>query len=604
MAKPPATTPSRGAWDGLLATKLYVPQQPAGFVPRPRLLKQLDEGLRRGLLLVCAPAGFGKTALLAHWASSGRWPVAWLSLDTGDNDPARFWRYVLAALETACPGLADEVTPLLDSPEPPSFEGFVTLLVNRLAAGPKQGEALLILDDYHLIEAQAVHTSLELLLERGPPGLHVVLASRADPPLPVARLRGRGQLAELRAGDLRFTAEEAAMLLREVGVEVPEEAMAALVARTEGWAAGLQLAGLSLAGQPDITAFIDAFSGSHRYVLDYLAEEVLDRQPEHLVRFLLDTSVLERLSGPLCDAVCGHSDSQHLLEQIERANLFLVPLDEVRGWWRYHQLFADLLRVRLQQQQPERVPELHRAAARWSEEQGLADDAVRHALAAGDDTWAAQLIERHADRLLVRGESATLAQWLAALPAELIDTQPRLLLAQALLALRSGRLEGIEDRLDAAERALADAGRMTDATFEPWVGRGASLLANVPAAIALDRAYLAELRGETKLAITLASGALGELGQGEWMLAATGRGYLAVAQWLDGQLAEAEHTFLSSLARWREAGEPFVAVRVCELLGQVQRAQGRLDVAVATYEQALEIATPPGHPPPASPTSD
>ena len=281
---------------------------------------------------------------------------------------------------------------------------------------------LLVLDDYHLIDSPPVHASLMFLLEHLPPGLHLVLASRADPPLPLARLRARGQLAELRAAELRFTAEEAAALLREAaGADLPEAAVAALEARTEGWAAGLRLAALSLRGQPDAAGFVAAFTGSHRYVLDYLTEEVLERQPEQLRGFLLETSVLERLSGGLCDAVTGRSDGQAMLEAIEAAGLFLVPLDEVRGWWRYHQLFADLLRARLQQQQPDRVPALHRNAASWSEEHGLADDAVRHALAAGDAELGGAA-DRAALRraVLCRVRARPIQRWLAALPAGLV----------------------------------------------------------------------------------------------------------------------------------------------------------------------------------------
>jgi LuxR family transcriptional regulator, maltose regulon positive regulatory protein len=265
--------------------------------------------------------------------------------------------------------------------------------------------------------------------------------------VPLARLRARGQLAELRERDLRFTAEETAVLLGKVmGLELPAGSLAALAARTEGWAAGLQLAGLSLRDHADPAGFVASFSGSQRYILDYLTEEVLARQPEEIVRFLLETSVLERLSGALCDAVTGRSDSQALLEQVERANLFLIPLDDVRGWWRYHQLFADLLRARLQQAQPERVPVLHRAAAAWLEQHGLADDAVRHALAAGDATSAARLVERYVDELWVRGERETLYRWLAVLPAELVGARPRLLLARAGLALLGGDLEAGEGR--------------------------------------------------------------------------------------------------------------------------------------------------------------
>jgi LuxR family maltose regulon positive regulatory protein len=447
VAELPATTPvgvAASREDALLATKLHVPGPQPGIVARPRLLERLEEGLARGLLLVCAPAGSGKTSLLADWARRGQRPVAWLSLDQGDNDPARFWRHVIAALDRAHPGIAEQVAPLLGPPPPRSFEGLVTALINELAGQP--GEVLLVLDDYHLIDAQPVHASLGFLLEHRPPGLRLTLTSRADPPLGLARLRGRGQLAELRGADLRFTAEEAAALLREaIGSDLPEAALTVLAARTEGWAAGLQLAGLSLRGQADVAGFVESFSGSHRFVLDYLAEEVLERQPEQVRAFLLETSVLERLSGPLCDAVTGRTDGQAMLEAIERASLFLVPLDEVRGWWRYHQLFADLLRARLQQQQPERVPGLHRNAAVWCEAQGLADEAVHHALAAGDATWAARLAERHADELLLRSEGATVQRWLAALPAELVGARPRLLLAQARLALLNGRVEGVDD---------------------------------------------------------------------------------------------------------------------------------------------------------------
>ena len=595
MAEPPATTPigvAASGGDALLATKLYVPGTQPGFVARPRLLERLEEGLARGLLLVCAPAGFGKSSLLADWARSGGLPVAWLSLDEGDNDPARFWRHVVAALGRARPGIAEQVAPLLGPPAPRSFEGLVTALINELAAQP--GEVLLVLDDYHLIDVQAVHASLGFLLEHRPPGLLPVLASRADPPFGLARLRARGRLAELRDAGLRFTEQEAAALLREaVGADLPEAAVAVLAARTEGWVAGLQLAGLSLRGQVDVAGFVASFSGSHRFVLDYLAEEVLERQPEPVRGFLLETSVLERLSGGLCDAVTGRTDSQRLLEGIERANLFLVPLDAVRGWWRYHQLFADLLRARLRQQQPERVAGLHRAAAAWSEAHGLADDAVRHALAAGDAASAARLAERYADELLLRGEGATVRRWLAVLPAELVGSRPRLLLAQARLALLGGRVEGVDELLDGAERALAET---ADEPYEPSTGRAASLLANVPATMALDRAYLAELRGDADRAIAFGRRALAEIGEDEWMLQSNASGYLGVAEWLRGRLAAAERLLSATIAQWLRAGQRQLAVRTCHHLGQVQRAQGRPDAALGTYRQALEVAAPPGQP--------
>ena len=300
------------------------------------------------------------------------------------------------------------------------------VLINELAGYPGDDEALLVLDDYHLIGSQDVHLSLEFLLEHLPPSVHLVLATRADPPLPLARLRARGRLTELRTAELRFTADEAAALLSAVtGAGLPAGSVAALTARTEGWAAGLQLAGLSLRGQPDAAGFVAAFSGSHRYVLDYLAEEVLDGQPERVREFLLETSVLGRLSGELCDVVTGRADSQALLQQIEAAGLFLTPLDEVRGWWRYHHLFADLLRARLQQEHPGKAAALHRNAAAWCAEHGLAGDAVRHALSAGDPVGSARLIERHFDEIFLHGESATIQRWLAALPAELARSRLR-----------------------------------------------------------------------------------------------------------------------------------------------------------------------------------
>jgi LuxR family maltose regulon positive regulatory protein len=592
----------------LLATKLHVPRPQPGFVPRRRLAQALGDGLARGRVLVCAPAGFGKTALLADWARGGEQPVAWLGLDAGDSDPARFWRYAVAALDQARPGLARRVGP---SP-PGSFEGLVTALINELAADPGPDEVLLVLDDYHLVDSGPVHESVAFLLENLPPGLRVVVSSRADPPLPLARLRARGQLAELRAADMRFTPEEAEGLLGEAaGPGLPGTAVAALVARTEGWAAGLQLAGLSLRGRADAAGFVAAFSGSHRFVLDYLADEVLDGQPGPVRAFLLETSVLERLTGQLCDAVTGRADGQVMLEQVERAGLFVVPLDEVRGWWRYHHLFADLLRARLQAEQPGRVPALHRAAAAWCEEHDLADDAVRHAVAAGDTTWAARLVERHVETLLGRSERVTLRRWLSALPAESVRGRPRLCLAQAYAAAQGFQLEALEALLDDAERAYAVSG---DEPYQDPAGRTASVLANVPAAIAFLRASLARLRGDGSLAAGHNRQALAQLGEDEWLMRAFVRWNQAGVDWLAGRLGLAERGLAEVLADLRAAGEAvrraggeptevlhavdggaefftgFLAMRVCYDLGQVQRAQGRLDAAAATYRQALEAA--------------
>ncbi len=594
--------------DALLATKLHVPRPQPGFVPRPRLVDALDQGLARGRVLVCAPAGFGKTALLADWARGGGRPVAWVGLDGGDSDPARFWRYAVAALDGARPGLAGRVGPAPSR----SFEGLVTALINGLATDAGQGDVLLVLDDYHLVDAGPVHESVAYLLENLPPGLQVVVSGRADPPLPLARLRARGQLAELRAADLRFTPEEAAALLGEAtGRGLPAAAVTALVARTEGWAAGLQLAGLSLRGHEDPAGFAAAFSGSHRFVLDYLADEVLDGQTEQVRAFLLETSVLERLSGELCDAVTGRADSQAILQDIERAGLFLVPLDEVRGWWRYHHLFADLLRARLLAEQPGRVQALHRAAAAWCDEHDLADDAVRHALAAGDAAWAARLVERHVETLLGRSEGATLRRWLSALPAESVRDRPRLCLAQAFGAAQGLQVEALEALLGDAERALAMSG---DEPYWDPAGRAVSVLANIPAGIAFLHAVLARLRGDAALATEYNQRALAELGEDDWLMRSFVRWNQAVADWLGGRLGPAERGLAEVLAERRAAdeavrrvgGEPaevlrgveggagffagFLAMRVCYDLGRVQRAQGNLDAALATYREALGAA--------------
>jgi LuxR family maltose regulon positive regulatory protein len=599
MADPRAAAPAGAAMSGqdaLLATKLHMPRPQPGFVPRPRLVLAVTQGLARGRVLICAPAGFGKTSLLADWARSAGRPVAWLGLDAGDNDPARFWRYVVAALDQAQPGIAERLGPLLGPPAPRSFEGLVTALINELAAQAGRDEVLLVLDDYHLVGAGAVHESVAFLLENLPPGLLLVISGRADPPLQLARLRARGQLAELRAAELRFSTDEAAALLgAAAGPVLPDTAVAALTARTEGWAAGLQLAALSLRGRTDAAGFVAAFSGSHRFVLDYLADEVLDGQPGQVRAFLLETSVLERLSGELCDAVTGRSGSQAMLHHIEEAGLFLVPLDEVRGWWRYHHLFADLLRARLEQEQPGRVQELHRAAAAWSDEHDLGDDAVRHALAAGDGAWAAHLVERYVDVLLRGSEGVTLRRWLSRLPVEVLRARPRLCLAQGFNAVVSGQVEAIEPLLDDAERAFAATGSQP---HEPPAGPAGGVLANVPAGIAFLRAELARLRGDAARAADWDRQARALLGESDFYLRTLVRANLAVADWLRGQLGQAERSLVEALAERRAVGLGYLATRVCHDLGQVQRAWGNLDAALATYRGALEISGEGGSQPP------
>jgi LuxR family transcriptional regulator, maltose regulon positive regulatory protein len=580
--------------DVLLATKLYMPASRPGLVPRPRLLARLDEGLAQGLVLVCAPAGYGKTVLLADWARRGRQPVAWLSLDAGDNDPARFWRHAVAALDRARPGIGERVAPLLGPPAPSSFQGLVTALINNLAAD----EALLVLDDYHVIGSQQVHESLAFLLEHRPAAIGVVLASRSDPPLALARLRARGQLTEVRVAELRFARAEAGELLRQAASALPDASVAALAARTEGWAAGLQLAALSLRGQADAAAFVTAFTGSHRYVLDYLAEEVLEGQPGPLRTFLLETSVLERLSGPLCDAVTGREGSQGLLEEAERAGLFLIPLDEVRGWWRYHHLFADLLRARLQQELPGRAAQLHRNAAAWYAGNGLADDAIGHAAAAGEMLWAARIIEQQFDLVhRIRGEVVTIDRWLSVLPADVVRSRPRLLLAQAHMAADSGHPEVVEPLLDVVDCAPPG---WADEPFEPASGAAASFLINVPAMTTLHRSYLAQLHGDAEATAAFAAQTLAESKPEEGALSATAHGFLAVAEWLRGRLTEAERALASSVTGWRGTSQLTLIAWGYYHLVLIQLAQGRLNAAALTCEQALDSLVTSGRPAPAA----
>ena len=393
---------------------------------------------------------------------------------------------------------------------------------------------------------------------------------------------------ELRAADLRFTPQETATLLREtIGLDLPAPILAALAARTEGWVAGLQLAALSLCGHHQPDAFVAAFSGSNRYVLDYLAEEVLARQPDQVREFLLATSVLERLCGPLCDAVTGRGDGQAMLEAVERANLFLVPLDEVRGWWRYHQLFADLLRARLGQERRNWVPQLHRNAAAWHEDHGLADEAVDHALAAGDAQWAAQLVERHVEGLYRRSEIATQQRWFAALPADLVRARPRLCLAMASWANIAGRLEDVEPLLDDAERAMAAA----DEPFEPSVGRELSILVNVPAAIAQLRAELARQHGDPERAAAFVQQAMASLTEADRALYVLARWQLAMADWMRGRIPQAER-LLAEVVTDRF----LLSLRPLYDLGQIQQTRGHLGDALRTFGRAVEIASEGGQP--------
>lgn len=576
--------------DAVLSTKLRVPRIRADRLDRRRLIQRLEEASDRELILISAPPGFGKSTLLAAWARSTQRPVAWVSLDSDDNDPSRFWRCVVASVDRAHRGLQEHLLPLLDAGQPLAAEAVAAALVNELAA--RQAHPLsLVLDDYHALESPSIHEGLAFLLDHMPNDLQLILAGRGNPPLPLALMRSRGQLMELRADDLRFTREEAASLLLDAwGLDLAQASVEALAEKTEGWATGLQLAAVSIRGSADPLEFVAGFTGSHRHVLDYLTEEVLERQPDQIRAFLLETSILERLSGALCDAVTGRSDGRQLLEQIERANLFLVALDDERRWYRYHRLFGELLRARLDESNPGRARELHRRAAAWCDEHGLIDDAVRHALAGGDSRMAAAIVEQHVDEVLGRGEGATLRRWLSALPPALVRSRPGISLVQAIAAFNAGQLGSAESLLDGAEHALASAGSEP----EPAAGAPESPLANVRATIESVRASLATARGRPEMAsahLERALSVLAESGRGPSLSVRWNR---AMVDWMEGRPPDAERELATLVAEGRASGMPHLAISAGAILGKVQRAQGKLGAALRTYREGLDLGVVAG----------
>lgn len=411
----------------LLSTKLFIPRPRKNLVSRPRLVERLNAGLDKNLTLIAAPAGFGKTTLLSEWIPHSPRCVTWLSLDEGDNDPTKFWAYFISSLQGLRPDLGESSLTFLQSSQALPINSILTATINDITAFPDVFS--IVLDDYHVIDAQLIHEALTFLIDHLPANMHLVITTRVDPPLPLARLRGRDQLTELRANDLRFTVDETASFLNQMmGLNLSAEEVSALETRTEGWIAGLQIAALSMQSQDDIQGFIRAFSGSHRHVLGYLAEEVINQQPKEILNFLLQTSILDRLCGPLCDAVTGDTNGQVALENLQHANLFITPLDDEGRWYRYHPLFAEVLQVRLQQAHHDQVPELHRRAGNWHARQGLIDEGIHYALAGGDFEEAARLIEGVASNLLRQGSSPSLIRWLDALPEETVRTRPRLCL--------------------------------------------------------------------------------------------------------------------------------------------------------------------------------
>ena len=572
MAHVKASTSEGRISGALLKTKLYVPHLRPDRVPRQRLLQRLNEGLPgRKLTLISAPAGYGKTTLLAQWIAQAEHPVAWLSLDGGDDDPARFLAYLAAALrrlpEFPSPPGPDGVQPAGDG------EAQLTALINQASELPKL--AVLVLDDFHRLTEPIVHRCVAYLVDHMPPTLAVVVATRADPPLPIARLRAEGQLTEIRQAELRFTPEEAADFLhRAMGLELTEEQVVALTGRTEGWVAGLQMAAASLRQRDDVEAFIDTFAGSHRYIMDYLMEEVLHRQPPELQTFLLQTSILDRMSAPLCDAVLLQgppAGSQSVLEELDQANLFVTPLDDRRVWYRYHRLFADLLRRQLKERDANIISELHGRASRWYEHQALLPESIEHALAAADFERGATLVERVIEPLTKRSELKTLRDWLGALPEEVLRRRPELCAYHAWLLLLGGEpVRTIESRI-AAMREHAD---------------------GAPGHVKAVRALVTISQGRIDGVPELVEGALETLTEedGFWH---------SVAQWLrdllrlsEGDLRGEEAESLRQLVHDHLDSQNVLlsVIGLCNL-GELRVKQGRLREAEALFERALSRAT-------------
>ncbi len=568
----------------LLTTKLYIPPVRPDHLPRPRLIEQLNEGLDRKLTLISAPAGFGKTTLLSEWARQSAFPIAWLSLDTADGDAARFWSYVIVALQTIHEGVGESALAVLQSPQAPLLEELLTGLINEIAQVP--APFVLVLDDFYVITSQPVHDGITLLLDRLPPPMHLVLSSREDPPWPLARLRARREMAELRTGDLRFTSEEATSFLNEViQLDLSPEDVAALEGRTEGWIAGLQMAVLSMRGRKDASGFIKAFSGSHRFILDYLVEEVLDQQPCDVQEFLLKTSILERMTAPLCNAVAGTEDSQPILTQLEQTNLFLVPLDDERRWYRYHHLFADLLRSRLEQTQPDQVPVLHRRASEWYERIGQIVQAMGHALLAGDADWLGRLVEENALAAIYHGELATVAGWLDGLPDEMMRRHPRLCVAHAWVLAYAGQCDGIEAILKDAEKALAGPGEHREVSI-PRTAEGQQVAGH----IAAIRAYVAALKGHWSRAAELAREALDRLPEADLSVRGWTATVLGCALRSQGDFAAAAQAFAEAIAISRAAGDSHLEVDVLWEQAVLQYGQGQLHNVMSTCEEALQVA--------------
>ncbi len=579
----------------MLETKLYVPKRRAGLVSRPRLIQRLREGIERKLTLVSAPAGFGKTTLLAEWLTTNpaipHWRnTGWVSLDPSDNDPALFWSYFIIALQKVGVDVGERALAMLISPQPPALELMLTALINDLNAS--ENRFALILDDYHVIDSQPIHSAIAFLLDHLPPQMHLIIASRSDPPLPLARLRVRGELLELRAADLRFTDEEATAFLKEMmKLDLAAAEVSALEARTEGWIAGLQLAALSMQSRDDVAGFITAFTGNDRYIVDYLVEEVLQRQPEPVRDFLLQTAVLDRLNSSLCNAVTAREDGKRMLEALDRGNLFVVSLDDKRQWYRYHHLFADVLLAHAMAEQPDQAPVRHRRAAAWFEEAGMAAEAIEHARAAGDYETVARLLAAHFEKFERLGRYASISRWAASLPEEMMRKRPRLALLHASVALESDNNNQVARRLTFwAEEAIntIEAGggfEPTDEVNGTVVGsEGLQALKGEMLALKL---FLSARRLSAEETTAMAEQARKLLPRSKYRLRAKLHVIEAGMQIVRSGLRSALLNLERSIEEVRRAQNPPLLIDMLTLCGQLHVAMGRLEEGRRLFEEAL-----------------